>query len=138
MKIPLLNQLKKRIHIDLAALQDEVAEIVYELEPTAVLHGGTAIWRCYGGNRFSEDLDFYSKSERLVHELEAKVISHHLVLTKFKKTDNVIFSKISNGTVDVRLEISLRLPNKKIAAEYVRLDGTFMSVLTISPEDLIM
>ena len=59
MRIPLANKLKKRLHSETAFLQDEVIDIVYGLEPNAVLHGGTAIWRCYQGNRFSEDLDFY-------------------------------------------------------------------------------
>ena len=31
-----------------------------------VLHGGTAIWRCYAGNRFSDDLDLYVKSDNEV------------------------------------------------------------------------
>jgi predicted nucleotidyltransferase component of viral defense system len=32
---------------------------MYEKFPNAVIHGRTAIWRCYGSNRFSEDVDVY-------------------------------------------------------------------------------
>ncbi|MEM1546291.1 MAG: nucleotidyl transferase AbiEii/AbiGii toxin family protein [Candidatus Methanomethylicia archaeon] len=32
---------------------------IYNSFPEAVIHGGTAIWRCYGSNRFSEDVDVY-------------------------------------------------------------------------------
>ena len=59
MKLPLFNRLKKRQHRELALLQDEITDIVYRISDEAVLHGGTAIWRCYGGNRFSEDIDIY-------------------------------------------------------------------------------
>jgi len=65
-KIPLEKRLKKRMDVEIAFLQDEVVEILYAIESRLVLHGGTAVWRCYGGNRLSEDLDFYlhaSKSE---------------------------------------------------------------------------
>ena len=37
-------------------LQDEVMQIVYGIDSKAVLHGGTSIWRCYGGKGFPEDL----------------------------------------------------------------------------------
>ena len=44
----------------LAELQYEVIDIIYNrVEPDATLYGGTAIWRCYGGNRFSEDIHIY-------------------------------------------------------------------------------
>ena len=59
MAIVLFNRLKKKLHREIALLQDELIDIIYSIEPNAVLHGGTAIWRCFQGNRFSEDLDFY-------------------------------------------------------------------------------
>lgn len=109
MQIPLANKLKKRMHTEIAALQDELVDIIYEIDKQAVLHGGTAIWRCYNGNRFSEDLDFYSgSSDDFRGYFETKLKNHALSLLKFKKTKNVIFSKISNGTVEVRFEINIK------------------------------
>jgi predicted nucleotidyltransferase component of viral defense system len=138
MQIPLANRLKKRLHVDLAALQDEVVEIIYDLENQAVLHGGTAIWRCYDGSRFSEDLDFYIMvKDNFQEHLEDKLTTRELTLSKYKKTKNVIFSKISNGTVEVRLEISLRKVHS-VARPYERSNGTTMTILTLSPEALIM
>ena len=54
MKIPLANQLKKRQQVETALLQDEIIGIIYLITEDMVLHGGTAIWRCYSGKRFSE------------------------------------------------------------------------------------
>ncbi|MFH1246948.1 MAG: nucleotidyl transferase AbiEii/AbiGii toxin family protein, partial [Candidatus Micrarchaeota archaeon] len=63
MNFPLANKLKKRLHLETATLQDEVVDLIYSIS-SPVLHGGTAIWRCYAGNRFSEDLDFYMPRDK--------------------------------------------------------------------------
>ena len=36
-----------------------IVETLYEIFDNAVLHGGTSIWRCYKGNRISEEVDVY-------------------------------------------------------------------------------
>ena len=59
--IPLILKLKKATHREIAKAQDLIVETLYEVFETAVFHGGTAIWRCYKGNRFSEDIDIYMK-----------------------------------------------------------------------------
>lgn len=59
MAIPLILRIKRKKHRELAGLQDILIENIYEILPETVLHGGTAIWRCYLGNRFSEDIDIY-------------------------------------------------------------------------------
>lgn len=140
MKIPLAKKLKKRAHAEVAILQDEVLEIFYSLcaEHEPVLHGGTAIWRCYGGSRFSEDLDFYADvGDGFENKLREELRGRGLNLLKYKKAPNVIFSKISDGTVEVRLEISLRKPPEKVLKKYEKADGTYIDVYTLSPESLI-
>ena len=62
MKLPLANQLKNRQQVETAFLQDEIIRLVYLITDDMVLHGGTAIWRCYSGKRFSVDLNFYSST----------------------------------------------------------------------------
>jgi predicted nucleotidyltransferase component of viral defense system len=62
-KIPLSQRLKRRQHIEIARLQDIVMETLYRVFPESVLHGGTAIWRCYSGSRFSEDIDVYLEKD---------------------------------------------------------------------------
>ena len=140
MRIPLANKLKKRLHSETAFLQDEVIDIVYGLEPNAVLHGGTAIWRCYQGNRFSEDLDFYFIiGEKLERELTKRIKERNLQLIKYKKTENVVFSKISNNNVEVRLEVNFLPQDKDIVVRpYEKIDGSFIDIFTLSPEQLLV
>ena len=57
--LPLHHKLKKKIHKTIALAQDILVMKMYEKFPNAIIHGETAIWRCYGSNRFSEDVDVY-------------------------------------------------------------------------------
>lgn len=66
MKIPLILQLKRQNHKELAIAQDIMVENIFNIED-AVFHGGTAIWRCYGGNRFSEVIDLYLPNDKKVN-----------------------------------------------------------------------
>ena len=138
MKIPLSKLLKRQSYVGIATLQDEVVDMVYSIAPEAVLHGGTAIWRCYQGNRFSKDLDFYAKpskdfKEKFSEELKKRAIR----LDKFKQTRNTVFSKVSSDTVEVSLEIALRRVAKKQVADYERADGSTINIYSLSIEDLI-
>ena len=95
MKIPLANQLKKRQQVEISILQDEMVRIVYNVSVESVLHGGTSVWRCYSGKRFSEDLDFYSTSfPELVDNFRSEISAAGLSITKMKDTGNVILSQI--------------------------------------------
>ncbi len=51
MKILLALRLKKD-HREIALMQDEVARSVYNILEKAVLHLGTAIWRCFSETDF--------------------------------------------------------------------------------------
>lgn len=139
MRIPLFNRLRKRIHVETALLQDEVVDIIYMVSPKAVLHGGTAVWRCYAGNRFSEDLDFYISLSKSFRDRFAKALeSRGLSLLKFKQTENVVFSKVSNGTVEVRFEASFRKPKAVEPRPFERVDGSFTNVFTLPAEQLLL
>lgn len=138
MSIPLKNRLKRQSQVRLAELQDEVVDLLYAVFPEAVLHGGTAIWRCFQGNRFSEDLDFYAPVEKgFKQELEKELKKRGLVLTKFKQTENTIFAKISNNQTVVSLEISVRKAPPAISMGFEKADGSSIEVLTLSPEDFL-
>lgn len=139
MRIPLFNRLKKRIHVETALLQDEVVDIVYGLSPKAVLHGGTAVWRCYSGNRFSEDLDFYLwAGGGFEAGFRKSLESRGLSLLKFKKTQNTAFSRIGNGIVEVRFEVAFRKPTCVEPRPFERVDGSFTNVFTLSAENLLL
>ncbi|MEM3556069.1 MAG: nucleotidyl transferase AbiEii/AbiGii toxin family protein [Candidatus Micrarchaeia archaeon] len=140
MEIPLSKRLRKRAHQEVALLQDELVEMMYAAfqQERPVLHGGTAIWRCYKGNRFSEDLDFYAREKKNFRELFFReAAARGLEVTKYKQTSNVIFAKVSNGSAEVRLEINTTKTVSGIVAEYEKVNGWRMDVLTLSPEELI-
>lgn len=140
MKVPLGKKLKKRAHLELALLQDEVAEIFYTIlsESPPILHGGTAIWRCYGGNRFSEDLDFYGTLfGGFRGELEAALNGRGLSLAKYKEAPHVTFAKISSGNAEVKLEVSAGSPREKVLSQYEKADGSLMDVYTLKRDELI-
>ncbi len=138
MSIPLKNRLKRQSQVRLAELQDEVVDLLYSVFPKAVLHGGTAIWRCFQGNRFSEDLDFYAFVGKDFRQgLEAELKKRGLVLTKFKQTENVVFAKISNNQTVVSLEISVRKAPPAVSMGFEKADGSSIEVLSLSPEDFL-
>jgi predicted nucleotidyltransferase component of viral defense system len=138
MKIPIVKKLKKRQQVQVAMLQDMLVEIIYKIVDKPVLHGGTGIWRCYSGNRFSEDLDFYFKPEnnfetRLARDLRA----FGMRITKFKDTGNVIFCKISDGETEIRLESNLVDFKNHIVRDYEKIDGSPVTILTLDEGNLI-
>ena len=50
----------------------------------------------------------------------------------------MIFSKISDGRTEVRLEINWRLPKGEVVRTYHKADDSSISVFTLSPEALFM
>jgi predicted nucleotidyltransferase component of viral defense system len=143
MKISIYNSLKKKQHKDIAYLQDLIVDIVYNIFPNIVFHGGTSIWRCYNGNRFSEDLDFYLlRQNNIKQKLQKEIIKKKLNLIKFKETNNLIFSKISLNKIIVQLEIRLldqedKIFNKSIPTEYNNVDGSTITIFCLSEKDLL-
>ena len=139
MKIPLANQLKKRQQVEISVLQDEMIRIVYSTSDDPVLHGGTSVWRCYSGKRFSEDLVFYSRSfPDLVDNFRRETTAAGLSITKLKDTGNVIFSQVNDGRVEVRLEINHKRKVEGIPVKYELADGSYTEVLSLSPNQIIM
>ena len=137
--LPIAKQLKKRTQIEMAFLQDEIMDIMYSVSDNLVLHGGTAIWRCYSGKRFSEDLDFYSWDfPKLLPLLRNTVESHGLIVQKIKDTGNVIFSSISNGNETVKVEINHAVQITGTQMPYVLTDGSTMEVLSLTADQFIV
>ena len=61
-------------YIKLYKLQDEVLEIVFGLENSFYLTGGTALHRFYYNNRYSDDLDFFVYNDNIFGESVYEVI----------------------------------------------------------------
>ena len=138
--IPLAERLRKRVHKTVAAAEDILVMESFNSFPGSVLHGGTAIWRCYKGNRFSEDVDLYllspgsSRLDRFIKNLDRKGLRKQ----KLKATENTIFGKFSYLGVFVRFEASLRTPTEPVLRPFELLDGGIIMVRTLSQPQLIL
>ncbi len=131
-KIPLVRLLRGNM-LRIAEIQDILLlEISHEID--FVIHGGTAIWRIYGGKRFSYDIDIYSQEVEKI----PKVISPPLNVVKVKLTPSgVLYMKVGNGAI-VELEASPMFEKKEIVEEDLWLiDGSTIVVKTLTPCSLL-
>jgi predicted nucleotidyltransferase component of viral defense system len=137
-EIPLILKLRRNIHKNIALAQDLVVNEVYKVFDTAILHGGTALWRCYSGNRFSEDVDIYIKKDlKKINLLFDKLQKAGFKISKKKISENSIYSAlVYNGTI-VRLE-ALFKNTKGFLKEYLTSDGNMITCYTLTPEELII
>lgn len=140
--IPLEKRLRKGAHRKLAFAQDALVNLVYETFPKAVIHGGTAIWRCYSGKRFSEDVDLYlppaSVNDDKLKEFVSFLKKNGFSVVKFKHTKRSIFSKLGLAGATLSLEAVTKNIKNVAVKPFEASDGTFMNVYTLAPEDLIV
>jgi predicted nucleotidyltransferase component of viral defense system len=138
--LPISKKLKKRVHRLIALAQDILVIELYDKFPSTIIHGGTAKWRCYGSNRFSEDVDVYfpltlkkENFKRFLDDLKSKGFS----VEKFKKTNNSIFAKFSYLDVIVSLEAVFKNIKNFLVRPFEMSDGSSILVNTLTPEDII-
>lgn len=140
--IPLEKRLKKSLHKNIANAQDLLIESIYRIFPKAIVHGGTAIWRCYSGKRFSEDIDVYISKEMDKEENFQNFMnllkSFGFAVKKFKHTGNSIFSKFELSGTEVRFEAVFKNVKNFLVKPFELSNGTFMNVYTFSPEDILI
>lgn len=143
MKLSIIKLLKKREYQDLSTFQDTVVETLYQIDSGIVLHGGTAIWRCFSGSRFSNDIDAYISSKDELENLKAGISSaasdHGVKVEKIKDTGNLIFMAFSSGDTYLKVEMNyVKGHVSAIPTRFEKVDGTYTEILTLSPEDLIL
>lgn len=139
--LPLANRLKKKAHRTLALAQDLMVVEIYNHLNGAVIHGGTAIWRCYGSGRFSEDIDVYlpkkfrksEETKKFIDSLKKKGFE----VKKFRERENSIFSSFSYANTTLLFEAVFLDAKNFITKPFEMSDGTFINVYTLSPEDLM-
>ncbi len=138
-KIPLVLKLKKQAHKDIAEAQDIIIRELYAIFDRAVLHGGTSIWRCYGGNRFSEDIDVYIPDDKKrIDSLFENLKKNGFVLYKKKVTQKSLYSSMELNRTIVRFEALFKKPIPKgELKEYETSNGNLITVYTLAPEELI-
>lgn len=137
-KIPLQTKLKREIHRKIAYAQDLVIKEVYSVFDKAVLHGGTAIWRCYNGKRFSEDLDFYLPNDKKKLEILFENLNKSgFNIKKEKISENSVYAELEFERVSVRLEATFqKIPN--IICDYEMSDGNIFSIYSLTPESFLI
>ncbi len=137
-----MNRLRKEYHKKVAYAQDLLVIEVYNVIPDTVLHGGTIIWRCYGGNRFSEDIDaiipvkyrYISKMDQLKTRLSRLGFEVH----KLRVKERSLYARLTYSNTEVRLEAVFRDVGRFISKPYEMVDGTFIYVNTLSPEEILV
>jgi predicted nucleotidyltransferase component of viral defense system len=137
--LPLIRKLRKKIHREIAFAQDVLIQEVFRTFNSAILHGGTAVWRCYQSNRFSEDLDFYisQKEKEKIEKFFDELKNLGFKILKRKLTKNALYSKLKYNEVEIRFEVLFKEIKKFATKEYEMADGTKIVVNTLFPEDLI-
>ncbi|MCD6522800.1 MAG: nucleotidyl transferase AbiEii/AbiGii toxin family protein [Candidatus Diapherotrites archaeon] len=87
-------------------LQDVILSILCTRFKDLVFKGGTAIWKLFGGNRFSEDLDFSCKeiSDELIPFLirELRLRGFNTTVLKQKRTKNMLRVKTKIDAPNMR------------------------------------
>ncbi|MBM5805926.1 MAG: nucleotidyl transferase AbiEii/AbiGii toxin family protein [Candidatus Verstraetearchaeota archaeon] len=129
--------MRREEHKKIARLQDIIVETLYRVFSRAVIHGGTSIWRCYSGNRFSEDVDAYierdpARTERFFEELKRAGFE----TVKRRTTKNSLYSVLSLGGVEVRFEALFKCV-EGVVKEYETYEGILLNVFTLLPEEMV-
>jgi len=135
--IPLILRLKREAHKNIASAQDTIVQELYKIFDKAILHGGTGIWRCYHGNRFSEDIDAYlQKDTEKVELLFQNLQKAGFTIIKKKVSERSIYSELQLNRTFVRLEAIFKKTEGTLG-EYETADGNILTVYTLTPEDFI-
>lgn len=137
MKIPIILRLKRRLHKGIAEAQDILVDSIYNIFENAVLHGGTAIWRCYKSRRFSEDIDVYiPKNLKRINKFFDVLVQKGFDIIKKRVKSNSLFSVLKFNTSIIRFEAIFKRV-KGVLKEYETVDGNFITVYTLTPEQLV-
>lgn len=136
-KIPIILKLKKEIQKNVAKAQDIIVEELFKVFDTAVLHGGTAIWRCYNGNRFSEDVDIYiPKDLDRLNLFFDNLIKKGFSIEKKKIGEKSLYSNLKINNYFLKFEALFKVIKGELK-EYETIDGNSLTILCLSAEDII-
>ncbi len=136
--IPLNLKLKNKKDREVAFAQDIIVAELYKFFPEAIIHGGTGIWRCYHGNRFSEDVDVYIKrDEKKIAEFFKSLEMKGFKIIKKRLKENSLYSGLEFNGIETKFEATFQ--NKKpFFKKYETAESFFINVYTLTPEDLII
>lgn len=135
MDLPISSLLKRRDELETAQLEDDVISILTNITDKMAMHGGTAIWRCYNGKRFSTDIDVYMWDENFKEKFVAAVGKIGVKVSKFREKGITFIHVIKNNT-EIKIE-PMNMEKRALLVPYERIDGSKVNILALSPEDLI-
>jgi len=137
-EIPLNLKIKRKIQKEIAYAQDVLVEELYKTFPETILHGGTSIWRCYKGNRFSEDIDVYlARDEKEIENFFKTLEKRGFKIIKKRLKENSLYSELTFNNTPIRFEATFQT-KKPLLGKYETSESFFINVYTLSPEDLIV
>lgn len=134
--------IKDKDLLEKAKLEDTIIDLLYSEYKDLVFHGGTAIWRCYAGNRFSRDVDFYLKASNKDRSGEYKEFTEFLKGRGFvvkekgygNSSDTMHFLVEAGGKMKIDINFKYK---KGVAVEYVRVDGSKIIILSLTSQQLL-
>ncbi len=122
--------------LKIAELQDYVIDIIYDnFQPDALLYGGTAIWRCFGGQRFSDDISIYMDNNSF-NNFTSHLEKYDLKLI-WRDPEFPSRILIARGATSILLETKPGSAENDIRA-YSRIDGTTKTISVLSPTELMI
>ena len=136
MDLPILNVLKGRNELETARLEDDVVNALFSATSQIALHGGTAVWRCYGGKRFSKDLDVYLWAKDFGILFTNAMERAGIEVLKYREK-GITFIHVKKGNTEMKIE-PRNVEKAAVLAPYERIDGTKMNILVLSPENIIL
>ncbi len=114
----------------MAMLQDIGIDIIDKAIKNYVLHGGTAIWRCYGGDRFSYDLDFYFDEGSICQKVVNKAKPYRIRVECNDKKK--IYAKLYGYNTHIGIQAN-RKKARGITGTFLKYNGSAITVLVLSP-----
>ncbi len=136
MDLPIASLLKRRNELETAQLEDDVMGILANITDKMAMHGGTAVWRCYNGKRFSMDIDVYVWEPGFKEKFISSAGRLGIDVSKFREK-RVTFIHVRKNNTEIKIE-PRNLEKEALLMPYERIDGSKMNILALSPEDLIL
>ena len=122
--------------LKLSELQDYVIDIIYDrFQPDTLLYGGTAIWSCFGGARFSEDIDMYMNRESFNSFISS--LDRYGLRLIWQNPEFPTVIRLANDQTELLLETKEGYAESEIRA-YSRVDGSTKTISVLSPTELMV
>ena len=122
--------------LELSELQDYVIDIIYDrFQPDALLYGGTAIWRCFGGARFSESIDMYMNRGSFNSFISS--LNRYGLRLVWQDPEFPTVIRLANDQTELLLETKEGYAESEIRA-YSRVDGSTKTISVLSPTELMV